>query len=366
MRYIAWQTCLTAHQYYTHIECAKALNSEQVFISRYESPVGRSENVWGEQFENNYIVNNFGFAARWRIYLNYCVNRNNFHVISSPFENFWQISIIILLTIFHGRFFIIMEPFNPKNVPYFGRQTSLEKIKHFLRPFLYKNAYSFFLRRARLVFSISPLCRAQLFACHVPKSKVIPFGYFLPKTPPLSNKRPERLDNLVFIGGSGERKGLNYLIEAWSQRKSSASTRTITCFGELQIDLPIGMNPGGVFKLGDAPQLLAGFDCVIIPSIHDGWSVVVNEAIVAGIPIICSEAVGASVIVKRLGLGKVFSSLSDLASILSSSSLHDIHVDFDEHVQKARLLVSSESAGCYFADMINGNVENCGLRDVLL
>ncbi len=41
------------------------------------------------------------------------------------------------------------------------------------------------------------------------------------------------------------------------------------------------------------PGLFARADVFILPSRYDGWGVVVNQAIGAGLPVICSDAVGA-------------------------------------------------------------------------
>ncbi len=42
------------------------------------------------------------------------------------------------------------------------------------------------------------------------------------------------------------------------------------------------------------PTYFADADIFVLPSRHDGWGVVVNQAIAAGLPVICSDAVGAA------------------------------------------------------------------------
>lgn len=42
------------------------------------------------------------------------------------------------------------------------------------------------------------------------------------------------------------------------------------------------------------PKYFANADIFVLPSRHDGWGVVVNQAIAAGLPVICSDAVGAA------------------------------------------------------------------------
>lgn len=44
----------------------------------------------------------------------------------------------------------------------------------------------------------------------------------------------------------------------------------------------------------ELPGLFARADVFVLPSRHDGWGVVVNQAIGTGLPVICSDAVGAA------------------------------------------------------------------------
>jgi glycosyltransferase involved in cell wall biosynthesis len=45
---------------------------------------------------------------------------------------------------------------------------------------------------------------------------------------------------------------------------------------------------------GSLPRFFAQADIFVLPSRHDGWGVVVNQAMAAGLPIIASDAVGAA------------------------------------------------------------------------
>jgi glycosyltransferase involved in cell wall biosynthesis len=78
-----------------------------------------------------------------------------------------------------------------------------------------------------------------------------------------------------------------------------------------------------VFWLGkmNAAQVQARIhdaDALILPSREDGWGAVVNEALMAGTPVICSTACGAADLIKDPWLGTVFQSgqVMDLAAAL--------------------------------------------------
>jgi glycosyltransferase involved in cell wall biosynthesis len=44
---------------------------------------------------------------------------------------------------------------------------------------------------------------------------------------------------------------------------------------------------------GALPRFFGAADAFILPSRHEGWGVVVNQALGAGLPVLCSDAVGA-------------------------------------------------------------------------
>lgn len=73
----------------------------------------------------------------------------------------------------------------------------------------------------------------------------------------------------------------------------------------------------GFQSQADIPQWMQKNDILVLPSIYDGWGAVVNEALQAGLYVVCSDACGASDLLKDDRLGKVFhagdaSELSDV------------------------------------------------------
>ena len=51
---------------------------------------------------------------------------------------------------------------------------------------------------------------------------------------------------------------------------------------------------------------MAKNDILILPSIHDGWGAVVNEALQTGMYVFCSNACGAADLLQNECIGKVF------------------------------------------------------------
>lgn len=62
----------------------------------------------------------------------------------------------------------------------------------------------------------------------------------------------------------------------------------------------------GVLPLSEVTAIMAQADCLVLPSVHDGWGAVVSEALMVGTPVICSDACGAAGVVHASGFGGVF------------------------------------------------------------
>ena len=115
-------------------------------------------------------------------------------------------------------------------------------------------------------------------------------------------RRPREDGNIVFLfcGQMIARKGVDILLEAFQRLPDHARLLLVGREAELP-----GML-GGVrpevrariryegFQAPDAlPRYFAQADVFVLPSRYDGWGVVVNQALGAGLPVICSDRVGA-------------------------------------------------------------------------
>jgi glycosyltransferase involved in cell wall biosynthesis len=65
------------------------------------------------------------------------------------------------------------------------------------------------------------------------------------------------------------------------------------------------------------PEVFANADAFVLPSRHDGWGVVVNEALGAGLPIIVSDRVGARDLVTD-GRNGLITRAGDIGSLASA------------------------------------------------
>jgi glycosyltransferase involved in cell wall biosynthesis len=112
-----------------------------------------------------------------------------------------------------------------------------------------------------------------------------------------------RPTTFFFCGQMIERKGVDLLLRAFDRLVASEMDVRLLLVGR-EAELPKFMNllsPATRSKVRyegfQAPERLPAYfaksDVFVLPSRHDGWGVVVNQALATGIPIITSDAVGA-------------------------------------------------------------------------
>lgn len=150
-----------------------------------------------------------------------------------------------------------------------------------------------------------------------PREKIVCFGYRLavpdhpwPEAPP-PTPGPVRF---IAAGQFIRRKGFDVLLEAceklpvggWDVRiigngplrealmRQTEGSR-LTCCVRFSPTLPNT----------DLRREIATCDWTVLPSRHDGWGMIVNESLIAGTPVICSENCGAADLVSEAVVGRV-------------------------------------------------------------
>lgn len=104
----------------------------------------------------------------------------------------------------------------------------------------------------------------------------------------------------LFVGRYIESKGIDVLLEAYSQyRKRVLNPWNLVCAGagplKPHFDGIDGIQDLGFVQPRDLPAIMAESGAFLLPSRIEPWGVVVQEAAAAGLPLICSDAVGAAV-----------------------------------------------------------------------
>lgn len=149
---------------------------------------------------------------------------------------------------------------------------------------------------------------------------IFPFGYFLeaPNQNPVSTAKILSAKNefrIVFIGNLIKRKGVDILLTAAAKLQKFIWEIDILGDGiERQALLEMRDSLGlkervrflGALENSDAMGVLAAADLLVLPSRHDGWGAVVNEALMRGLPVICSDKCGAATLLSDSYRGEIF------------------------------------------------------------
>lgn len=139
------------------------------------------------------------------------------------------------------------------------------------------------------------------------KLHIVPLGVAPDRVPDTTSRssdaRPPRVREVVgeepyllFIGRTGIRKGIPYLLEAWTD--STLSDHELVIVGAVQpgVEEQLADTPDDVHVLGFEDEIDRWYqhaDVFVFPSLEDGFGRVVLESLNCGTPVIVTERTGA-------------------------------------------------------------------------
>ena len=107
----------------------------------------------------------------------------------------------------------------------------------------------------------------------------------------------------------------------------------------------------GSIPMEEVPAVMAQYDILVLPSLHDGWGAVVNEALTLGLYVICSDHCGAKMLLKPDN-GRVFKNDAekDLASTISAciQKREVIREGAKRRIEWSREHLSGKAVALYF------------------
>jgi glycosyltransferase involved in cell wall biosynthesis len=129
----------------------------------------------------------------------------------------------------------------------------------------------------------------------------------------------------LFCGQMIARKGVDLLLAAFDRLVATGANVELLLVGR-EADLPGFMQAVSAaarkrirYEGFQAPESLPEYfgrsDVFVLPSRHDGWGVVVNQALAAGLPVITSDAVGAGVDLVENGLNGMCVAANDVEAL---------------------------------------------------
>lgn len=262
-------------------------------------------------------------------------NKDAIHI----FWGFWTVRPYFLLILYSliikVRIVIMDEAYSTSYTGYHGDDAFLINwIKVKLRPVLYHCAALLINLISKdvppCIMSISLIARDQFKKAGFKPGSVFPFGYFVNKDKVNNYERISQNNEirLVFIGALIKRKGLDIAFDAMNILEKRSINVTLDIYGPGIIgNYPMhklkNINYYGVLSPEKSQSVIAQYDLLFLPSYHEGWGVVVNEALMQGVPVIVSDRVGSKCIVENSGAGITFESGNafDLANKIEKIAL---------------------------------------------
>lgn len=350
-RIIAWHPVLTDHQAYTYQELQSQSGvSVIVNVAKLQDETRRTQG-WSDTRVSDVerqLLPTRGFLRKGLRYL--LDHRDQIHIFGSAFESPRMMLLLWFATRLGVECYIISEPYSPVALGYFGDQAIWrETLKAKLRPYLYRLYMLALRKRLKGVFTISRLAAKQYKEAGMPVDRLFPFGYFVPSEITSHSGsdmdfEPEKKGDhlrLVFVGSLITIKGLSTLIRAVRSAIESGCDVQLDVYGPgdpSNFDFDDDrIRYAGRIPFGYTQQHLLGYDLLVLPSHYDGWGVVVNEALCANVPVLCSDRVGARVLVESFGAGLIFPCGNDRA-------LTDQLIALKEDPEKLKSMKSACSA----------------------
>lgn len=152
-------------------------------------------------------------------------------------------------------------------------------------------------------------------ACGYPRESIVPFMHVVERTAVPHNPVSCGHLEILYVGQLIARKRVDLLLRAFSrldvpsarlriigQGRQEAALKRLTT--RLKIADRVQFVPG--LPNADTVAAMANADVLVLPSRFDGWGAVVNEALMAGTPVICSNRCGASDLIDNGRNGYVF------------------------------------------------------------
>ena len=305
-----WETSLTDHQAFTLVELKNHAKVKVLVVRNHNQE--RKNQGWVSYSEASLSPEKLPDWDLHFIWSSIYSNRKKVHIFGGPFENYKLMLAAFIGIITGAKVYFLSEPYSTTMYGLFKDSNKLKNIlKAKLRPILYAIYGKIFIKYIKGILAISPLAARQFILMGAKRSQIFPFGYFVP-TMPMHHvyNGNSRVIKAVFVGTLNRRKGIDILSDTINRVNLSGYKIDLDVFGPgdpiILGNKPLGVKYRGVIPFGETQRVISTYDLFILPSRFDGWGVVVNEAILAGLPVLCSDRVGASAIVENFRCGKVY------------------------------------------------------------
>jgi glycosyltransferase involved in cell wall biosynthesis len=169
--------------------------------------------------------------------------------------------------------------------------------------------------------------------------------------------------HFLYCGQIVPRKGVDLLVRSFCRLAEDRPKVKLTLVGDgplresLSASVPESIRPrvtwAGFLEADDLRRYFAEGNVFVLPSLHDGWGVVINQAVSAGMAVIASDAVGAALdLVSDHANGLIFPSKDEealTAALRYFADRPDCIYQFGRASRgRARELCPEQGADCWY------------------
>ena len=354
MRFVFWQNCLSPHQlpYIVHLMDDERVD-EVIIVSDCAVEEGRKQMGWS--------VLNIPLMEQCQIIL-----QPTAALVDKLLQERAKDSIHLFSGIRAFRF--IYDVFRERPNTYaLGCSNGKPLWLHNLRFYLQDCQYIPYID---CIFAIGDEC-VNYYQSLSKQWKVFPFSYCTYSPIPNHNIVSSHLIKFIFIGSLIQRKGVLTLLQAINNITTSEDYElTIVGDGPEASCLHQYIHDNhvehvrflGTISNEQIPSLLQEHDILILPSIYDGWGAVVNEALLQGKYVICSNQCGAKALLRNHMNGTTFKAgnYKELANqmLYCIDHISDIREQDDLRRKWANENICGEAIAKYMIDCLFNNSPN--------
>ena len=204
-------------------------------------------------------------------------------------------------------------------------------MRGFIRTLYYRAFLASNNGKADFVFSMGSMGEAYYRKCGIHSGSLFPFCYTVDRigvrTKPDERSHMESTVRVLYIGQLCKRKGVDLLLRGlhpnydqnWQGELIGDGPQMSELHGLCtSLNMEGRVQFRGAMAHTFAMERLSASDLLVLPSRYDGWGAVVNEALMLGVPVICTDRCGASDLIRAPWLGSVVraGSVSSLADAL--------------------------------------------------
>ncbi|PWK28979.1 glycosyltransferase involved in cell wall biosynthesis [Arcicella aurantiaca] len=266
----------------------------------------------GWNFENAHNFNSKTIGRDltiWKIIPYLFKNRKSTHIVNGIWAESIFFFVIILLNLFQINFLIYSEASNP-----FKNRSFLKKI---ILRFVSVSIAKLLIIKAKGVLAISIFASNYFKDLGINDRRIYRFGYFQKEKIHLKLTTKKSCISLLFVGQLIERKGIFTLLEAIEKlfEKYQSFHLSIIGSGILKDNIQHFIKTQnlqnevellGVIDSQNVSNYIAQADLLVLPSVFDGWGIVVNEALQNGISVLISDQCGAKELIREGKNGFIF------------------------------------------------------------